>query len=62
MREMIDENNRYRNLLSKDLGAIAGLLFEVVSNRLVIEKNAIKVIDSERDKRTKANMKRHIKY
>lgn len=41
MREaMLRTNEQHRNLLSKDLGALAGLLFEVGSNRLVVEGNA----------------------
>lgn len=56
---MIDENNRNRNSLSKDLGAFSGLLFEIGSNRLVIKENAGKVIESEQAKHIKANMKRH---
>ncbi|MTT31917.1 hypothetical protein GMB86_07830 [Terrilactibacillus sp. BCM23-1] len=58
MREVIIEtNNRYRHLFSKDLGAIAGLLFEIGNNRLVIEENAELVI--EKEKQIKTKMKRH---
>lgn len=60
MREVIfAQNNKYRGALSKDLGAIAGLLFEIGSNRLVIEENAVDVIDSEQEKQFKAKTKRH---
>jgi type II restriction enzyme len=60
MREVIlQENNLHRSTLSKDLGAIAGLLFEIGSNRLVVDENAVKVISSEQEKQTKANAKRH---
>ena len=60
MREVIiKENNNYRSDLSKDLGAIAGLLFEIGSSRLVIKANAAKVIDIEQDKQVKARAKRH---
>lgn len=60
MREVIIEaNNRYRNSLSKDLGAISGLLFEIGNGRLVIEENAEEVINREQEKRIKARMKRH---
>ncbi|MDC3417016.1 hypothetical protein [Aquibacillus salsiterrae] len=60
MREVIlEENSRYRHSLSKDLGAIAGLLFEIGNSRLVIAENATKVIDSEQEKRIKVKMKRH---
>jgi type II restriction enzyme len=38
MREkMLDENERYRDQLSNDLGALAGLLYEVGSNRMIVE-------------------------
>ena len=58
MREIIiEQNNHHRNDLSKDLGAIAGLLFEIGTNRLVIEGNAKQVIDTE--KQLKALAKRH---
>ncbi|WP_050182235.1 hypothetical protein [Domibacillus robiginosus] len=56
---MIDYNNRHRSLLSKDLGAIAGLLFEIGSKRLVVEGNALEVIKVEEEKRDKARRKRH---
>lgn len=37
MRETIVEvNSEHRNLLSKDLGAFAGLLFEIGSGRLLV--------------------------
>ncbi|MCY9657127.1 hypothetical protein P5G65_31340 [Paenibacillus chondroitinus] len=60
MREVIlQENNLHRSILSKDLGAVAGLLFEIGSNRQVIEENAVKVISNEQEKQIKANAKRH---
>jgi len=41
MREnILDANEQYRSQLSKDLGAIAGLLFEIGSNRIIFEENA----------------------
>ncbi|WP_080837501.1 hypothetical protein [Cohnella massiliensis] len=60
MREVIvTKNIEYRNLLSKDLGAIAGLLFEIGTNRLVIEENSVQIIEREIEKRSKAKDKRH---
>lgn len=45
--------------LSKDLGAIAGLLFEIGSNRLVIPENADEALIDEQQKRKKLMEKRH---
>lgn len=60
MREVIlEQNSQHRNSLSKDLGAIAGLLFEIGSTRLIIEENAQKLIDQEQEKQIKAKLKRH---
>jgi type II restriction enzyme len=60
MREVIiGENNKHRNSLSKDLGAIAGLLFEIGSNRIVIEGNAYAILKTEEETQIKANNKRH---
>ncbi|MBJ6363685.1 hypothetical protein ACFOQM_20880 [Paenibacillus sp. GCM10012307] len=56
---IIQENNRQKNALSKDLGAFAGLLFEIGNNRLIIEQNADQYIESLLEKQTKANAKRH---
>jgi len=67
MRELIvATNNEVRELLSKDLGAFAGLLFELGSSRLVIPGNAERVLDSaqaeagaERQKAEKTAKARH---
>ncbi|GER66985.1 hypothetical protein BpJC7_09420 [Weizmannia acidilactici] len=60
MREIIlFKNQEYRNMLSKDLGAFAGLLFEIGSNRLVIDENAKLVLQNELDKQVKAIARRH---
>lgn len=60
MRDVVMEQNKlYRDALSKDLGAIAGLLYEIGSNRMVIAENAVQVLESDREKQTKANSKRH---
>ncbi|GAX91668.1 hypothetical protein [Effusibacillus lacus] len=48
MREgILEANEEFRSLLSKDLGAIAGLLFEIGTGRIVIAENAEKVIEAE---------------
>lgn len=59
MREIIlDFNDKYRNLLSKDLGAVGGLLFEIGTGRLVISEN-YEITLENMEKQTKAKMKRH---
>jgi hypothetical protein len=45
--------------LSRDLGAIAGLMFEIGSGRQVISQNAAIVLEKETQKRLKALTKRH---
>lgn len=60
MRETIVEaNTAHRNLLSKDLGAFAGMLFELGSGRLVIENNADNVLKDLQEKAAKAAARRH---
>lgn len=55
MREvLLKVNSDFRNSLSKDLGALAGLLFEIGSCRMVIEENASQYIE----KQEKAKQKR----
>jgi type II restriction enzyme len=60
MREMIlDTNDRVRNHLSKDLGAFAGLLYEIGSGRLPMKANAEAVLALEKAKADKAAKTRH---
>jgi type II restriction enzyme len=60
MREtMVQVNNEHRNLLSKDLGAIAGLLFEIGSNQLIISGNADAALQDLEEKAAKAAAVRH---
>jgi type II restriction enzyme len=67
MRERIVASNaEVRDLLSKDLGAFAGLLFEIGSGRLVLAGNADRVLDAsngdaqaERKKAEKSAQARH---
>ena len=60
MREVIVRaNEEVRNQLSKDLGAFAGLLFEIGVGRLVIPGNAEAVLQTERVKAEKAAKARH---
>jgi type II restriction enzyme len=51
-------NERYMSLLSKDLGAVAGLLYAIGTGELVIEGNAEAVIRSEQAKIDKLRAKR----
>lgn len=60
MREVIVRvNAELRNQLSKDLGAFAGLLFEIGSNRMLIEGNVEAVLAEEKRKAEKAARARH---
>ena len=60
MREtIIHANSEVRNYLSKDLGAFAGLLFEIGSGRLVIAENAESVFKIEKEKAERAAKARH---
>ena len=52
-------NEECRPMLSKDLGAISGLLFEIGAGKLVLEENAHIVLDNERKKIMAAQKKRH---
>ena len=60
MREVIVQtNNEFRDLLSKDLGAFAGLLFEIGARRLVVDGNAEAVLEAEKAKAEKVAKARH---
>jgi type II restriction enzyme len=52
-------NEDFRALLSKDLGAISGLLFEIGAGKLVIEQNADLVLAGAAKKIEAARLKRH---
>lgn len=56
--KILIENELNRNYLSKDLGALAGLLFEIGSNRMIIEKNAMNFLNKETEKIEKAKTRR----
>lgn len=55
---MIDTNNQHRSELSSDLGAIAGLLFEIGSQKLVLGGDEY-LSEAERKKLEKLIEKRH---
>jgi len=62
MREVIvgvNAQTEIRNRLSKDLGAFAGLLFEIGSGRLLVSGNVEAVLQAERKKAEKAAIRRH---
>ena len=60
MRETIIETNcQVGGFLSKDLGAFAGLLFEIGTGRLIVAGNAEAVIKVETEKAAKAATLRH---
>lgn len=60
MREtIVQANSEHRNLLSKDLGAFAGLLFEIGSNRLILPGNADVALQAAEERAAKAAAKRH---
>jgi type II restriction enzyme len=59
MREvMLQVNTQYRNELSTDLGAIAGLLFEIGANKLLIEGSSA-LDETQQSKVEKLLKKRH---
>ena len=60
MREMLVQiNYSHRSLLSKDLGAIAGLLFEVGNGRYIIANNADDALNDIREKAEQLARRRH---
>jgi len=60
MREcIINANDGLQPVLSKDLGAISGLLFEVGVGKITLDQNWEKTLQVEKEKREKALKKRH---
>lgn len=60
MREaMLRANDEHRMLLSKDLGALAGLLFEVGSHRIAVTANADSALKAIEEKAARTARKRH---
>ena len=56
---MLQTNEQFKNLLSNDLGAISGLLFDIGMGRIVVDENIQIVIEKEEQKRKKLIQKRH---
>ena len=52
-------NEQFRSVLSNDLGAISGLLFEIGAGKLPLEENADLVLDVERKKLENMRRRRH---
>ena len=60
MRDVIVQlNGHFSNKLSKDLGAVSGLLFDVGAGKIVVNENALIVIEKEERKREKLLRQRH---
>lgn len=57
----VNSHSDVRNRLSKDLGAIAGLLFEIGSGRLLVDGNVSTVLAKEKEKAQRASRSRHQK-
>lgn len=55
----LNSHGEIRGKLSKDLGAIAGLLFEIGSGRLLVDGNISTVLANENEKARKASKARH---
>ncbi|MBW4080739.1 hypothetical protein [Paenibacillus sp. S150] len=56
---LLEMNEVQRALLSKDLGAIGGFMFEIGSGRLIVGGNADRVLVADAAKRERTNLKRH---
>lgn len=60
MRErLLNTNEEFRTQFSKDLGALAGLLFEIGSGKIVVKNNVDVVLKMEEKKRNNVIKKRH---
>ncbi len=56
---ILQVNDKFRDILSKDLGAISGLLFDIGAGKVVIDENFQIVIEKEGQKRKELLQKRH---
>lgn len=52
-------NDQFKNVLSKDLGAISGLLFDIGVGKIVVDENLQIVLEKEDKKRKNLLQKRH---
>ncbi len=55
----LNSHKDIKNMLSKDLGAIAGLLFEIGSGRLLVDGNVSMVLANQKEKAERAAKARH---
>lgn len=55
----VNSHGEIRSKLSKDLGAMAGLLFEIGTGRLLVDGNVSTVLANEKEKAQKASKARH---
>lgn len=55
---ILQVNDQFKNLLSKDLGAITGLLFEIGMERIVVDDN-FQIVNEDGKKRERLIQKRH---
>lgn len=56
---ILQVNEQFKNLLSKDLGAISGLLFDIGIGKIIIDENAHVTIDKEAIEIARIAKKRH---
>lgn len=56
---VMEVNEQHRPVLSKDLGAISGLLFEIGAGKLVLEENAPLVMEIRQNKAEAEGRRRH---
>lgn len=56
---ILQVNDQFKNLLSNDMGAISGLLFDIGVGKIVVDENVQIVIKKEGKKREKIIQKRH---
>lgn len=57
---IVDANTECRASLSKDLGAISGLLYEVGAGKLLVDQNLELVLETEQKKVAAVQKKRHL--
>ncbi len=58
--ELLHTNEQFRTVLSKDLGAISGLLFEIGAGEIVLEESADMVLKTEQKKSETLRKRRHV--
>ncbi len=56
---IVQVNDQFKALLSKDLGALSGLLFDIGVGKVVVDENVQLVLETARIKREKLLKKRH---